>query len=377
MSLDELASRTPASRERYVDFLRAFSIVTVVLGHWFIAVISWRGGRIGVTSAIGLTSGLWLATWLLQVMPLFFFVGGFSNSVSWDAAVRRGSGYRAFLRTRVERLLKPTGIFVAVWAVVQTILHLTRTGSGRVIRASFLPFGPLWFLFVYLAVIAVTPVMVRLHRRYGVAVPIALIAGTAVVDVLRFGAGVPKIGWLNLGLVWLNAHQLGFFYADGTLPGLARRSLAGLAALGVAALIVLTNVGVYPRSMIGTDVERVSNMNPPTACLAALTLWLVALAMLARPRVSAWLAKPGPWKATIAANSMIMTLFLWHLTAYLLAILALRPLGMGRHTDTTASWWAQRPVWLLVPALILAGLVAIFGRFERPSRTTSRSVATS
>ena len=57
MSLDELAEKTPTSRDRYVDFLRAFSIVTVVVGHWFIAVISWRGGRVGVTSAIGLRRG--------------------------------------------------------------------------------------------------------------------------------------------------------------------------------------------------------------------------------------------------------------------------------------------------------------------------------
>jgi fucose 4-O-acetylase-like acetyltransferase len=377
MSLDEMAAKTPASRDRYVDFLRAFSIATVVLGHWFIAVISWRGGRIGVTSAIGLTSGLWLATWFLQVMPLFFFVGGFSNAVSWDAAVRRGQGYRAFLRSRSERLLKPTGIFVAVWGVVQIILHATKTGSGRVIRATFLPFGPLWFLIVYLAVIAATPAMLRLHRRFGLAVPVALIAGTALVDVARFGAGLPKIGWLNLALVWLNAHQLGFFYADGTLPGLSRRSLAGLAAMGLAGMIVLTNVGVYPRSMIGTDVERISNMNPPTACLAALTLWLIALAMLARAPVSRWLAKPRPWKLTIVANSMIMTLFLWHLTAYLLVILALRPLGLGRNTDTTASWWAQRPVWLVAPAIILAALVAVFGRFERPSRRPNRNIAKS
>jgi hypothetical protein len=297
--------------------------------------------------------------------------------VTWDAAVRRGREYRTYLRSRGERLLKPTGVFVAVWAVVQVILHLTHTGSGRVIRWTFLPFGPLWFLFVYLAVIAATPVMLRAHRRLGIAVPVALIAGTALVDVLRFGAGVPKIGWLNLGLVWLNAHQLGFFYADGTLAGLSRRALAGLAAAGLAGMIVLTNVGVYPRSMIGTDVERISNMNPPTACLAALTLWLVALAMLARPRVSRWLANTGPWKATIAANAMIMTVFLWHLTAYLVAIVALRPLGLGRTTDTTASWWAQRPVWLLVPAVILAVLVAVLGRFERSSPNASRSVATS
>jgi fucose 4-O-acetylase-like acetyltransferase len=32
--VDELASRTPDTRDRYVDFLRAASILAVVLGHW-------------------------------------------------------------------------------------------------------------------------------------------------------------------------------------------------------------------------------------------------------------------------------------------------------------------------------------------------------
>src|SRR3989304_5320824 len=94
-SLSEIAAATPADRDRYVDFLRAFSIVTVVLGHWFIAIIVWEGGRISVDNAVGLQRGLWAATWILQVMPIFFFVGGFANAMGWDSIRRPGLGYRA------------------------------------------------------------------------------------------------------------------------------------------------------------------------------------------------------------------------------------------------------------------------------------------
>ena len=38
--LRALADATPASRDRYVDFLRVVSIVTVVLGHWTIAAVA-------------------------------------------------------------------------------------------------------------------------------------------------------------------------------------------------------------------------------------------------------------------------------------------------------------------------------------------------
>jgi hypothetical protein len=369
MRLEEMAARTPASRDRTVDFLRAFSILTVMLGHWFIAIIWVRDGRIGVISAVGATSGLWLGTWFLQVMPIFFFVGGFSNYVTYGAINKRGEGYGDFMRARASRLLAPTLVFAGVWLVVQVVLHVIDAGGDRLIRGTFLPFGPLWFLFVYLAVIAATPAVLRLHRRYRAAVPITLVAGVALVDVLRFGAGVPGIGWANLALVWLFAHQLGFFYGDGSLVRAGRRVHLAMAGIGVAGLVALTNIGVYPRSMIGTDVERISNMNPPTACLVALTLWLVGLAMLVREPLSRWLMRPRPWMAVIAANGLIMTIFLWHLTAYVLAIIALRPLGLGRETDTTATWWLERPIWLLVPALILGVFVAVFGRFERPARS--------
>jgi hypothetical protein len=61
-----------------------------------------------------------------------------------------------------------------------------------------------------------------------------------------------------------------------------------------------------------------------------------------------------------------MTLFLWHMTAYLLAILLMWPLGFGRETDSSARWWLERPLWLVVPGVILSGLIAVFGRFEHP-----------
>ena len=54
--------------------------------------------------------------------------------------------------------------------------------------------------------------------------------------------------------------------------------------------------------------------------LIALTIWLVSLTMLARTRVTSWLQRSRPWSAVIAANSMIMTVFLWHLSAMLVAV---------------------------------------------------------
>ncbi|HEX9968883.1 MAG TPA: acyltransferase, partial [Acidimicrobiales bacterium] len=158
-SLDDLVRLTPEGRDRYVDFLRGASILVVVLGHWLIAILAWEGGVIRSTSVVGKAPGLWLATWVFQVMPVFFFVGGYSNLVAYESARRRGDSVGTFVRSRVRRLLVPSLALLAVWAVVQVVLHLTDTGTPtgprigdlvllRGVRppGQTIPFGPLWFL---------------------------------------------------------------------------------------------------------------------------------------------------------------------------------------------------------------------------------------
>jgi hypothetical protein len=139
-----------------------------------------------------------------------------------------------------------------------------------------------------------------------------------------------------------------------------------MAAGGLATLAGLTASGAWPGSMVGLPGDRVSNMNPPSLCIVALTVWLVGLAMLVRAPLTRWLARPRPWALVVAAGSTLMTLFLWHLTALVLAALVLLPLGLAEPAPGSPAWWALRPLWLLVPAAVLVPLVATFARFERP-----------
>ena len=147
-----------------------------------------------------------------------------------------------------------------------------------------------------------------------------------------------------------------------------RRTRGSGACAGDERFTWFPGIGHYPRSLLGTDVESVSNAYPPTICFMLVGLWMIGLVLLLRPRLTAWLQRPGPWKATIAGNAWIMTLFLWHMTAYLLAILLLWPLGFGQETEPTARWWLERAIWILVPGAVLAGLVAMFGPIERGRR---------
>jgi hypothetical protein len=241
----------------------------------------------------------------------------------------------------------------------------------------------MWFLFVYAFVVLLAPATIKLHDRLGWRVPAAAVATVALIDVLRFGFDVPDIGWLNLALVWLAIHQVGYFYADrrgastqqadtsGKLVRAGKRTWLIMIVVGLTTLVVLTNLELvtpglsYPRSMVGVDIEPVSNMSPPSLAILALASWQIGLAMWLRDPVNRWLQQPRPWKATIAVNSMIMTLFLWHLTALLIAILLLYPVALGHETESTLRWWLERPIWMLAPLVVLAPIVAVFRRFER------------
>jgi hypothetical protein len=105
--------------------------------------------------------GVWAATWVLQVMPVFFVVGGYVHLPAWRSAPSTG----AFLRRRVRRLGRPLVPFLAAWAVAEGGLlpagrtPLTVTAPGL--------FTPPWFLGVYAATAAVVPLTARWHDRWG------------------------------------------------------------------------------------------------------------------------------------------------------------------------------------------------------------------
>ena len=355
-----LAAATPETRDRYADFLRAFSILVVVFGHWLIAVVTWQDGKVDGANALELIDGLWILTWLLQVMPLFFFVGGFSNLRSWEGAQRRGDGYAPFLYTRMLRMMRPTFVFLAVTLVVITFLDMWNVADSTVFPASELIARPLWFLGVYMIVVLLAPAMIRLHRAFGVNVILAMVAIAAVVDVLRFGFDISAFGYVNYFVVWLMAHQLGFLYADGSLARVGRWVAGG----GIVGLLLLVNFGPYPGSMVGLSRDEFSNMDPPTIAMASFVIWQVGLAMVLRAPVSRWLQRLRVWAGVIYVNSVIMTVFLWHLTAMLFAIGVLFPLGFPQPDAGTAQWWGLRPVWIGVLLGLLAVFVVGFGRFE-------------
>ncbi|GAA2582326.1 acyltransferase family protein [Winogradskya consettensis] len=355
MTSATLAARTPVTRDRYADLLRVASLGIVICGHWLMAVPDEDGE--GITNVLAVVPVLQPLTWLFQVMPLFFLVGGFGHARALGSLERRGGGYADFVRARVSRLLRPAAVFLAVWVLLAVAAGLAGQDRGMVRLGLRTVVQPLWFLGVYLGLVALAPVMLRLHRRYGVAVPIAMLAAAGVVDLLRFhGHSQPAV--LNLLLVWGGVHQLGFFYADRTL----QRHGPALAVLGMGTVLLLTTFGPYPVSMVGLPGSRMSNMSPPSTALAAHSIWLIGVAMLLRAPATRWLERARVWQAVIAANGLAMTAFLWHLSA-VFVLLTILPTGIGG-TPGTPAWWLTRPVWLAAAAALTSAFVLVFRRFD-------------
>jgi hypothetical protein len=169
-----------------------------------------------------------------------------------------------------------------------------------------LALSPLWFLVVYLLLVALLPLA-------GVAI---------VVDVARLGFGVPWVGWINLAVVWGLAHQAGFHHEP--LMRAPRWVGAALVAGGVIGLCALLAIG-YPGSMVGVPGDKWSNMSPPTVAIVALTALQIGLIRLGRPAVSRLLATHSASRILAVANRFAMPVFLFHMSAFVLAQAIGRP----------------------------------------------------
>ncbi len=355
-----LAEATPDTRDRYIDLLRLASIAVVVLGHWMMAVlVTDPDGTVRAGNSLQTLTWLQPLTWVLQVVPVFFFCGGAAHA----HVLRRGPRYGDFVVSRARRLLPPMLAFLAAWSIAAVAVELGDLDGGAMAVALRVVTQPLWFLGVYLGVVLAAPAMHRLHQRHGWTVLAALAAATAAIDALRFATGSVAVGALNVAVVWLGVHQLGFAYADGSLDRAAGRRLALGGGAVMAALLV---AGPYPLSMVGMPGEAVSNMNPPTAALAAQATWLIGLTVLARPSLTRWLQRRRVWVAVVTGNGVVMTVFLWHLTALFAVELAGRGLGFEGPAVGTAGWWAALPVRITITAVITAVLVVGARRFELP-----------
>jgi hypothetical protein len=340
-----------------------FSITVVVLGHWTLTLlILWGDGGLSAMMPAR------IATWGLMVMGLFFAVGGFSHAKALTSLRRRNGSYGDFLRSRTTRLLQPVLALLAVWVVVAAGLELAGLEENRPIAlAADRITTPLWFIGVYLAVVLLAPPMYALHQRFGLLALAGLVALVVVMDVVRTQLGQDWTGGLNLLLVWLTVHQLGFLWNDGLLT--RRWAPLILFVLGWGTAIVLTAPpDGYTIDMVGLPTTPGGNFAPPNVPLLAHAFGLVGLALLFRAPMNRWLERPKAWFVVALGNTMVMTIFCWHLTAIFLVQGGLLLVGFEPPAAPSAAFWSFLPLWYVLGAIPLAGLVFAARKAEAPPK---------
>ncbi|MEV6524137.1 acyltransferase [Longispora sp. NPDC051575] len=356
-----MATDTPAERNRYVDFLRGFSLIVVVVWHWAFTIIRWRVDGPHATSPLRFTTGLWIFTWLLQVMPLFFYIGGYVHLKSWLRAKARGDGLGGFVWKRVKQLAIPALALLLTWVALGAALE-GAYGLKWIMQAVKLVVSPLWFLAVYLMLIALLPVALWLHRRFGVLVLVWLGGLAMCMDILRFRYHFEWAGWANLVIVWGLAHQAGFFYRK--VVDAPRKVDWSLLWIGLFGLVGMVFSGLYPGSMVGVPGDKWSNMAPPTFVIVALLLFQMGVVEVARPRMEVLLERRRWRWFTEVMSRFALPLFLFHTTGMAIS----RFIGwiFGQQLDDRvppdALWWLARPLAILGPLVCTLPVILVFGR---------------
>lgn len=341
-------------RDPLIDLIRAGALFVVVLWHWVFTTIRWteRGPVVG--NPVAVTPGMWTLTWVLQIMPAFFMIGGYLHSTNTLHPL-------LFWSRRIKRLVLP----VLPLLIPAAILPVVLAGIGRddLVKGVVLVISPMWFLATYLVCVLFAPVAQRLDRHLG---PWAVGPGlvvVAAVDHLRIGLGHggALTGALAFVSVWLTVHQLGF--SLGRILGSSPRKqltvmLTGYGLLGLAGAAL-----PYPAAMVGLDGHKLSNMGPPTLMVVLLAVGQLGLIGLCSDQLRSLarrheqlLSRMGQWS---------MTVYAWHLLAYAMFWALLVRLGWPVLSTVSASWWAQRPLWLVGPMVFAIPVCGLARRFDR------------
>lgn len=368
------APAAPAApgRDLVLDAVRAGCLVVVVVWHCALSVLHRDStGALSMPNPVGAHRGLWLLTWALQVMPLFFVVSGAANGPSWARARIAGTSARAWAGRRAVRFATPLAVLGVACAAAEGLSRLL--GAGPFLAQHLVVLVPLWTLGLLLAFAPLTPALDAAERRgWGPAVAVGLVAAVAAGDLVRFRFDVAAGGWVSTAAAWLFAYHLGWAYRRAVAAGSATAAAHGRALFlgGLAGLVLLTNVDFaagapsptpwpYPRAMVATTTDPIGNLFPTTLPIVALACFHLGLLLMVRPRLAAAFARPRGAALVARASAVALPVYLLHMVALVAVVLTVEAAGGTLGAEPDATWWLQRPFWLIAPAAVLVVLVRI------------------
>ena len=343
----------PPARNLAVDLYRVSGVVLIVLGHWLAGSVTYHDGYFGRQNPLVDQPWTQWLTWIFQAVPTFFLVAGYAGAVSWTH--RRDTedvSRQTWLRHRLARVLGPTTVYVGLVSAVVVVLDLRHIAGSTLEYAGWAVAMHLWFLAVYLVVVALTPVAIAAQRRWGLLVPAVLAVGVVAVDAVSLGGHLPHLRLLNYLLCWGALYQLGIAWHDGLLAGRRPALLAGGSAVALALLILL---GPYPVSMIGVPGQSLQNTDPPSTAMLAFACTQAGLVITLAPALNRALRAGFVQRLLTTANSNVMALYLWHMIPVVIVAIVGYPAGLlPQPVEGTAEWWFARLEWVVILTLVTA-----------------------
>ncbi len=363
-STDAPVRKRSGGRDRYIDAIRAFALLIVVLGHWFAtALVVAPDGTLQQTDHLLRTwEGAAWATWILQVVPLFVFVSAAVNGPSLQRTWDEGGSFADWYRTRLRRLILPAAAYLTTWLAIAGGIRAGAAigingfdGAWRVLGFfSGSLTVHLWFLGMLVATQLLLPVAQVLDRRYGWRAPLVMVVAAVLVDVVRFtiGGGAGIWGTPNALLVWLVPQQLGLLWGRGKLN---LPTALGFLTVGLATLVAGVEVFGYGVSLVGGDLAK-NNVLPPTVMLGGLALAQAgAIVLLARP-ARAVLRSDVVWGAVQVLGAVGMPLYLWHKSFEPMVAASLSSLNRVDLIDgvvpSSPGFWSGRLAWVALLLLV-------------------------
>lgn len=349
-----------APRNHVIDLARIGSVLIVVIFHTLLYQVSLDAGRLVITPWAP-SKVWWVISWFATIIPVFFVAAGYANTVIVDRAVADRTRYPDYLVHRVRRLLGPLTLFSTVNCLVSSVpAALGQFEQAAQLSRQFAQL--LWFLAVYLLIVAVAPAAVSLHDRWGVWPMLPLVAAAVAVDAWSFTIADPGVRWLNLVFVWLVAHQWGIAYHRGWFrrwPAWVNVAVIGGAAIAIAALVF--GLG-YPASAVGWADIPIANVQPPTVAIAALGLaQTAALALVERGGLAGRL-RPGVARVIAVANALLFTVYLWHIPAILLGGSLLYLLALA--WPGAAGFLLSQGLFVVVVLVVVVVVVPLIAQVE-------------
>lgn len=351
-----------SGRDLTLDLARVTAVVFVVVVHLLqVGIGPGPDGTLVASRPAETQPWFDAATWVGQIMPLFFVVGGFASAAGWASWTAKGGDASGFVRTRTLRLAQPAVPLFVFLAVVLGGASLVGVAPELVDAAAVGAGMPLWFLAAYLLCQAGVPLLAHLHARVPLATMMALLAGVVAVDALRYATGIEQIGLINLVFVWPLVQQIGFWYHDGWFDRRSPWTLLAIASAGYLVLGALVAWGPYSTSML-------ANLNPPTLPLVVLGVAQACLLRIARPALTALMRTRVMRGVVFLLGSRLMTVYLWHLPVILVLSGISLLIPGAAPTPATPAWWWTRPVLFVIVLVALWALSLFLVRFEALGR---------